>query len=254
MPARGFLGSGDLYVARYNFQTAQYEAFQGPMECRKFGITPKSELKESISKGRETYGQILESVPIPQPFEFAVEFGEVNREALALAFFGERTPINVGAGTLTDVPVVARLGRWVDIGGMNLVAAGLTVTNQAETVTYVLNTDYQINYRLGMIHAMVGGAITEGQTVLVNGSRAAVSGEQIAGGRQSQVRAKFRLDGRNFADGLPVIVDVYEGIVSADSEFDFLADDFASVPLTGRLKTPVGLTEPFVVKQLDNAI
>lgn len=254
MSSRGFIGAGDLYVSRYNFATSQYEPFVGPMEARKFAITPKSELKEMTSKGRETYGNILESVPIPQPFEFSVEFGEVNRDALNIAFFGESTPINTGAGTMTDKPVVAKLGAWVEIGHMNITAAGLTVENAGGTVTYVLGTDYEINYRLGMIRAITGGAITDGATVNVSGSYAAVSGTQIAGGKQSQVRAKFRLDGKNFADGLPVIVDVYEGILAADGEFDFLADDFNTVPLNGRLKTPVGKTEPFVIKMLDNAI
>lgn len=62
MSARGFLGAGDLYVARYNPATAQFDAFKGPYEATKFEIKPNVELKEMSSRGRETYGQVLESV------------------------------------------------------------------------------------------------------------------------------------------------------------------------------------------------
>lgn len=40
---------------------------------------------------------------------------------------------------------------------------------------------------------------------------------------------------------------VHEVVVAADSAFDFLADDFNTVSLPGRMKTPVGFTEPFNV-------
>jgi len=252
--ARGFLGAGDLYIARYNPVTALFDDFVGPIETTKFEIKPKVDLKEMTSKGRMTYGQVVESVPIPKPFEFTVQFAEVSGDTLVAAFLGTKTALNTGAGTLTNQVVKITKGSWVDIGQMNIQTAGLLVKDNTATTTYVLGTDYEINYRLGMIRVLPTSAIADGVNLKISGSYSAVSGSQIAGGTNAQIRAKFRFDGKNFADGLPCIVDVWEAVIAADSAFDFLANDFAAVSLPGRLKTPVGKTEPFVVKLLDAAL
>ncbi|MDP2262679.1 MAG: hypothetical protein Q8K24_05920 [Hydrogenophaga sp.] len=254
MSARGFIGAGDLYVSRFNPATNSFLPFVGPIETTKFEITPKTELKEMVSKSRDGYGQVVETVALAQPFEFAVDFAEVSGDTLVTAFLGTKTAINVAGGAFADLPVTAAVGAWADIGRMNVVPAGLAVRNEAGTTTYALGTDYEINYRLGTIRALAGGAITNGQVLEVSGTSAAFTGTQIEGGTQAQIRAKFRFDGKNQVDGLPVIVDVYEAVIAADSAFDFLADDFAAVSLPGKLKTPAGMSAPFVVKMLDNAI
>lgn len=252
--ARGFLGAGDLYISRYNPAIGAFEDFTGPLETTKFEITPKVELKEMVSKGRSSYGQVIESVTIPQPFEFTVDFAEVSGDTLVAALLGTKTEINIGSGTMTDLPVVIKKNAWVDIGHMNIATVGLAVKDVTGVTTYVLGTDYEINYRLGMLKVLTGSAIADAATLEITGTYGAVTGSQIAGGTQAQIRAKFRFDGKNFADGLPCIVEVYEAVIAASSAFDFLAGDFASVSLPGRLKTPVGKTEPFVVKLLDIAI
>lgn len=252
--ARGFLGAGDLYISRYNPVTALFEDFVGPIETTKFEIKPKVDLKEMTSKGRETYGQVIESVPIPKPFEFTVEFAEISGDTLVSAFLGTKTDINVGAGTMTALAVTCKKGAWVEIGHMNIVAAGFVVKNVGDTTTYVKGTDYEINYRLGMLKVLESSAIVDADVLHITGTYNAITGTQIAGGTNAQVRAKFRLDGKNFADGLPCIVDVHEAVIAADSAFNFLANDFAALSLPGRLKTPVGKTEPFTVKLLDAAI
>ena len=57
----------------------------------------------------------------------------------------------------------------------------------------------------------------------------------------------------NFADQLPIIVTVWEGVISPDTAFDFLGDSFGTIPLKGRLKTPSGKAEPFTVELRDTA-
>lgn len=248
MSARGFLGAGDLYIARYNPATAQFDAFKGPYEATKFEIKPNVELKEMSSRGRATYGQVLESVALPRPADFTLDLAEINKESLAIALLGEQSTFNQGSGTFVDEPIVVQKGSWSELPYQNLAEAGLTVKSADGLTTYVLDTDYEVNYRLGWVRVKEGSAIVNGVTLEVSGSYSAITGTQIRGAVTSQIRAKFRLDGVNFADQQPVIVDVYEAIISADSAFDFLADDFATLSLPGRLKTPAGKTEPFKVK------
>lgn len=253
MAARGFLGAGDLYIARYNPTTNAFDDFTGPLESTKFEIKPNTELKELSSRGRSSYGQVIESVPLNQPADFTLELPEVNKQTLLLALLGTESAIAQVADTLTDAPItVTSKDSWLNIGKQNITA--LTVKDAAGVATYVADTDYVLNKRLGWIKILGASAIAKDAVIKVTGTYGAVDGTTIAGATQSQIRAKFRFDGVNMADRLPVIVDVHEAIISADSAFDFLADDFATLSLTGRLKTPVGKAEPFTVQLLNAAI
>jgi hypothetical protein len=245
MAARGFLGSGDLYIARY--VNGAFEDYRGPFECEKFEIKPNSELKEKVSKGRSTYGQVVESVPVPQPADLTVDLGEVNKEALALALFGTTAALTQGSGTLSNEAVVTKLDYWKPLTKAKLTPTTVVVTNVAGSTTYVEGTDYLVNYQLGWVKTLTGGAIADASTIHVDATYEAITGDEIKGMTQTQVRAKFKFDGKNFADDLPVIVTVHEAIIAADSAFDFLADDFATLSLPGRMKTPAGFTEPFTV-------
>lgn len=253
MSARGFLGAGDLYVSRYDPTLGDFTDYEGPFEATQFALQPNSELREMASRGKGTYGQVIESVPLPQPADLTVAFAEVNRESLAMALFGTSSVVNQGAGTLTAVAVDVKLGKWVPIGHENIAAAALTVKNEADTTTYVKGTDYEINYALGWIRALATGDLADGDTVHITGTYNAITGSLIRGATQSQVRARFKLDGINFADQLPCITTVHEAVLTPDSEFDFLGDQFATVNLTGRMKTPAGKSEPFTVELRNTA-
>lgn len=243
MAARGFLGSGDLYINRIVGGVAQ--GWVGPYEASKFEIKPNVELKELTSRGKASYGQVIESVALAQPSDFTVELPEVNKDSLALALLGTNTTITQSSGTVTDEVVTAKLGIWVPLTKAKV--STVVVTNSAASTTYVNGTDYIVNTELGWIKALADGAIIADQSLKVDFAHAAISGTKIAGATNADVRAKFMLDGKNQADGLPCIVNVYEGVIAADSAFDFLSNDFNTVSLPGRMKTPTGFTEPFTV-------
>lgn len=314
MASRAFLGAGDLYIARY--VNGAFEDYSGPYECDQFEIKPNVELREKTSKGRDTYGQVIESVTVPQPADLTVSLAEVNKESLAIALLGTTAALSQSSGTLTNERISAKLDKWRaltraalsnvvvagdaatvtgSIAGTTLtvtavasgsihvgqtltgagVTAGTTVTarltgtggngtytvSASQTVasttisasgpTYVNGVDYIANAQLGWVKALPGGAIADGQFIRVSASHAAITGSEVKGMTDPTLRARFKLDGKNFADGLPVIVTVHEAVIAADSAFNFLADDFASVALPGRMKTPTGFTEPFTVHLRD---
>jgi len=248
MASRAFIGAGDLYIARY--VNGAFEDYSGPYECEQFEIKPNVELREKVSKGRSTYGQVIESVTIPQPADLSVALSEVNKESMAIALLGTAAALSQTGGTLSNEPVTAKLDKWVALSKANWSAAPV-VTNTAGTTTYVAGSDYIVNAQLGWIKALTGGAITEGMSLHVDVAYGSITGTEIRGMTDSQLRARFKLDGKNFADGLPVIVTVYEAVISADAAFDFLSDDFGSVTLPGRMKTPAGFNEPFTVHLRD---
>ena len=67
MSSRAFLGGGDLYIDRFDPATGLKLGRAGPFECSKFEIKPNTEVKEQTSKGRSTYGQVIETVAIQKP-------------------------------------------------------------------------------------------------------------------------------------------------------------------------------------------
>lgn len=240
MAARAFLGAGDLYISRY--ENGTWTNYEGPFEADEFSIKPNSELKEQVSKGKTTYGQVIESVSLAKPADFTATLTEVNKQTLAIALLGSSATLTQTSSTVTGESVTVALDKWVALAKQNVsnvVISGMT-----------LGTDFIVNNTLGWIKFLSTGSATEGASKSVAYSAGAVSGTRISGGTASDIRARFKFDGVNKADGLPCIVTVHEAVVSSSDAVDFLAGDFGKVKLPGRLKTPAGKSEPFTVDLL----
>lgn len=252
MTARSFMGAGDIFINRLVDGVEQ--GMIGPIKADKLEIKPNVDTKESTSKGRYDYGQVLESVNLAQPTEFTMDLKEVTGDILVMAFLGTSAALNQASGSMAAKAVtVTKLGRWLELGFKNLEALQ-AVTNTGATVTYVEGVDYELNRPLGWIRALEGGAITVSSEIKVTGAYKAATGSIIKGSTRTEVRARIVFDGINQADQNQCTVDVYEAVLAADSAFDFLADDFGNVSLTGRLKTPAGKDAPYIVVVQDPVV
>lgn len=251
MAARSFMGAGDIYINRFVGGVAQ--GMVGPIYADKLEIKPSVETKESTSKGRYSYGQTLETVNLSKPTEFTMDLTEVTGDILVMAFLGTSASLNQVAGNLTAAPVTIKKGFWVPIGKLNL-AATVTVKNTAGVTTYVENTDYVLNRALGWIKVLSTSAILDAASLQITAAYSAGSGTVISGSTMTEVRANIIFDGINQADGTQVTVDIFEAVVSADSAFDFLGNDFGKVSLKGKLKTPLGKTAPYTVTVQDPVV
>lgn len=249
MAARSFLGAGDIFIDRMVDGIRQ--GLIGPIKADQLEIQPQVETVESTSKGRYDYGQVLESVNLAQPTEFTLALKEVTGDILVMAFLGTSAALSQVSGSLTAKEVtISKVGRWHELGVKNLEQLQ-AVTDEDGTDTFVEGTDYELNRPLGWIRALEGGDIAAADTIKVTGSYKAATGTVIKGSTRTEVRARIVFDGINQADGSQCTVDVFEAILAADSAFDFLADDFGNVTLTGRLKTPAGKDSPYEVTVQD---
>lgn len=246
MAARSFLGAGDIYINRMVDGVKQGVA--GPIYANSLSITPSVNTVQSTSKGRHDYGQVLESVNIAQPSEFSMELKEVTGDILVMAFLGTAADHTEASGTLTDFSVtIPKLGTWVPIGKKNMAQLVTVETAATGGTTLVEGTDYKLNRDLGWIMALEGGAIDANDPIFVTGAYSAATGTIIKGSTRTEVRAEIVFDGINQADGTQCTVSIWEAVLSPDSEFDFLADEFGVVNLTGTLKTPLGKDAPYEV-------
>jgi hypothetical protein len=244
MAARGYLGSGDLYINRIVGGIKQ--GIEGPFEVERFEIKANSELRERVSKSKSGYGQVVASASIPQPFDLAITMGEADATGLSIALLGTAAAVTQTSGTTTNTAVTTVLNKWVALPFARLTSAAQAVTNVAGTTTYVEGTDYILNRELGLIKQISTATMVAGPNH-IDLAYAAITATEISGATASSIRAEFILDGKNLADDTPCIVTVFEGVVASDAAVDFLSDQFLTIPLPGRLVTPVGQTAPFKV-------
>ncbi|MBN9411340.1 MAG: hypothetical protein J0H69_19520 [Burkholderiales bacterium] len=246
--AQAILGAGSVRLSIYNPDTQTWPGLGDPVGADRFSITPQSETREKTSKRKENYGQAVASVVISQPTQIAITLSALDRDALAAQFQGVLAPWTQGAVVSAEVDVTAKLDKWISVGVRNAIGAGFAVKNAAGTTTYELGTDYEVNYWSGEIKPLSTGDIEADQALKVTRAAAAIDGSQIRGGVRPQVRVHALFDGVNKVDDKEVECEVWEAVLTASNEFDFLADDFNGIELTGTLVVPAGKTEPYVVR------
>lgn len=249
MAARGFLGAGDLYINRIVGGVKQ--GIEGPFECDRFEIKANAELRERTSKGKSSYGQIVASAAIAQPFDLNITMSEMDKSGLAIALMGTSSAASQASGTVTDEAFTAKHDKWVPLSKARV--SSVVLTTAPAGTTYTLGTDYLVNAELGMIKVLSTGAIANNASLLVDFAHASITKTEILGATSPSVRAEFILDGKNLADDTPCVLTVHEGVVASDAAVDFLSDQFVGIPLPGRLVTPAGYSAPFKIELRDAA-
>jgi hypothetical protein len=246
--APAILGAGSVRIDYYDPILLAYQGIGDPLGADKFEITPDSESKQKTAKTKEAYGQVVASVAFAKPTKIAITLSALSAQTLAMQMQGIRSDWTQGAATLTDEVLIAKLDKWIKLSKRNLSDTGLTVKHTSGTPTYVLGTDYQVNYFTGEIKPLSTGAIAADQSLKVSASALAIAGDQIRGGTQAQVRARVTWEGINMVDGQQIECECWEAVLTSSKGFDFLASDFNGTELTGYLVVPVGKTEPYVVR------
>ncbi len=238
--------SGQLFAGTF------YISFQDPatgnflpavkIETDSFSTTTPSDKKQAISKSRENYGAAHTTAFVGKPMEFSMAFTEVTRALLAVQLSGLMAPLTTVGGVFTDLPVVASLNGWVDIGRKNIAVAGFSVKNEAGTTTYVEGEHYEVNRRLGKIRAIA--TITEGQALEISGTAESTTGYRIEAGKK--IRHVMRIEGDclNTVSGEDAEILAPQAVVTSDQAYDFLQSELAVLTLKGNLEVPAGSTQP----------
>lgn len=244
--ARAILGAGLVSLALWNPDTQTWSEFDEPVDADKFEIKPNFDKKTSTSKSHLDYGQARATVIVPSPTELTIDIAAANARAFAMQFQGAVAALSQAAdatvqnATLTTVEA----GKEYALPKANITEAGFKVTLDGTPATvYAAGTDYTVNWKRGTIRILAGGAAV-GQTLDVAYQAAAIDGSKITGGTNPQIRCKARFDGVNMADGSALLVDVDEAVLGASNAFDFLANDFVPIELTGELVGSYTVTLP----------
>lgn len=241
--------AGDVYIDRFD-PTGNATGLIGPLNTGKLLVKMEVEEKVQTSQMKSDFGQARATVNIPKPSVISVEFKDQPPEILAMALLGNPETLTEAIANVTDEPIIAVLGRWVDLPNRSITAGTVVVTDNPLVTTYTEGTDYEINYDMGLIRAIKGGAIADADALLVDYDSVVVSGTTIAGGAQSQISARILLDGTNLVTGKPVHFEAYKSTLRPDGDVDLNSGEFVSTTLTGNMITPPGKSSPFVLEPL----
>lgn len=245
MTAFSFIGAADAYID-FLSDTGERTGMVLEGNCTEFTPKPDSERLEQTGTGRSNYGQVLGSVTLPKPMTATVKFNQMSQELFAAMFFGTNTALSQAAGNITPaVNVVVKLDKWVDTGVLMLNAP--VFKDATDTTTYAETTDYVLNKRLGMIKFLAGRGVTDGATLHMTGTKAAITGGvSTAAMTKANVRIRVKLDGQNYADGRNFITDIYQMRLNPSADFSLIGTEFAEATFEGVLETPSGYSEPMI--------
>lgn len=249
----GFLGAGTLYIDRQD-ASGNSTGLLKVGNATKLSITPSGEIKERKSMQKETYGQVLDSVSIPNSQKISVVIDELDMDNLALALLGDNAVLTDAGGSIQGEEVVTIADRYVQMDHKNITTGTVVVWTGTGTTapasgdtTYVSDTDYEVTSS-GLLKAISTGSIASGATVKVSYTALAISGEKVTGATNTRIKAKLVLDGKNYTDSKNVLLTAWEATLQPTSEVNFISNDFESITLEGTLNTPTGYTEPYQIE------
>ncbi|KWT81143.1 hypothetical protein [Candidatus Magnetominusculus xianensis] len=115
---------------------------------------------------------------------------------------------------------------------------GQTVTDgtavwTCRKLTYTKTTDYEIDYVLGRIAAVQGGAITDGQSLEVDYSHGAATVNTIFLSTNQKIEVFIRLVGHDIANDRNINLELYKVSLSPSGDVEFVKEDYATLEFTG---------------------
>lgn len=219
----------------------------------KFQLDTPAELQELQSRGRDDYNQVIGAINNPQPASFSFTLRGAELEMFRMTWLASISSLTQASGSVLD-EVVNVKGTRFKVAGRSISAP--VVTSSPAGTTYAAGTDYVLtNARLGLFDVVPGsslatavtGAGAAGLNILVDYTRAAVTGTQMLGGAQPTIITAVIGDGVNRVNLKPFDVNIPQAIVAPDGGLDLLASGFTEASFTARMVTIAPYTSPFVV-------
>lgn len=250
----GINGALDAIMNFKDPSTGVYGGWSKRIHMSRFQLDTPSELTELLSKGRDDYNTVIGAVAQPQPQSFNFTLRGAELEMFRLTWLASLGTLTQASGSVADEVVNVKSTLRFKVVGRDISA--VTVTSSPAGTTYVAGTDYVLtNARLGLFDVVEGsslatavsGAGAAGLNLLVDYTRAAVSGTKMLGAVAPNIIAQVMGDGINRANLKPFDVFIPQCIIAPQGGIDLLADNFAECEFTARMQLLAPYTSPFEV-------
>ena len=213
-------------------------------------VANKNEVSRSITS-HENYGQSKGTVVIPEPTTMTLACDQLSAPIWQLAFLATLEDYSQGSGSILAEVVTSRLDRWIKFSTFENFTAGTElVQDNTDTTTYVLGTDYLIDYELGMIKALTSGAIGADEVLHIGMDYAAESGTQINAGVRSSVICAITGKGRNLETGQSVKIHIPKAVLSPSAGIDMMGREHWVPEFGGNVDLATGETALYTMRVL----
>lgn len=232
--------SGNFRIAKVDKHGALLSAFLGIFNTPKCElVVPSPEIIDQISRMNGTAGQIVSRAQIPKPTTLNMDVDDTDdQRILAYALNGLNATFSQSSATVTDEVVTAPnpLGDWVPLA--NRQVSSPVLTNSGGSTTYVLGTDYFLDGPAGFIRIPVGSAITPGQSLKIDYSAAAISGNDVQGALVTSTLLRVDADLVSLVDGsrARLIVPIFQA--SSSGNQDLMGKKMLVAGLSGAMFLP----------------
>lgn len=224
---------GDLFLAPLSGAGAAPTHMLDAINATALTLNPgKVDKKERLGKGRTTNGTAKNVLTVvSEAASITVGNDELRAEILAVQLRGAATRNTVSGSAISAESVIVKLDAWVPLANSHLASNAVTATaNPGPTPAYTENTHFAINRRLGMIKFLsgVGGAPTDGATVLVSYTKDSYTYNRVAGSTTLPSRFAVLYDGINQASGKNAVLRIPQGVIAPDGNLELITDAFSS--------------------------
>ncbi|MBV6340181.1 hypothetical protein [Candidatus Magnetobacterium casense] len=154
---------------------------------------------------------------------------ELSIDNLLLFIMGaEATTTSQTSGTLTASSVIALLNKWVFVGKREL--SGVVVKDSTDTTTYTEGTDYEVDYKAGMLYCQETGTIVDLATLHVSATYDALDVDVVSAGTATTITGSFLFLG-NPASGVIMDVEGYGSLIP-EGELSLISDKWTELGFT----------------------
>lgn len=234
--------TGDLFAFRIVNGVEQKGL--GPLNADVLSFQSSAEVVKVADKRRGRRGQNMKVFTDPAAPTGKLKLYSVPTRILAMLMLGSVVSRNDAGGTVASEDVAVEPDFWTPLAHRNVSALVLTDGADVDPVTYVLDKDYELDDKLGLIRPIEGGAITSAATLEAAYTYKAVTGERIEVSTDYTVRARLLLRGTNDSDDSAVEWEAYQALATPDGEFDLLSAEPVTAEFSLEFETPDGQDHP----------
>ena len=221
------LGKGILYFDRFDANSAK-QGWSDLGNAPAFSIQPTIETLDHFSS-REGLREKDKTVNISVANTARFTLDEYSAENLALAILGtEPTTETQASGSAVNEAFTAAHDKWVDLAFRNINATNLNVEDAGGGGSYVLGTDYEMNYTRGMIKVLSTGSIADGASMETDYDYSGETHTIIAAVTSTDIEGSLLFIG-DPEEGVKYEVEIWKGKLRIAGELGFISDDWATM-------------------------
>ena len=223
MSYKAYSGTGTVYMAPVDSSGNRTGNFVQVGDAYPLSVQVATKQTEKKSRMVERAGQVIASKTEIDKITGKLTLQEWNAHNLAWAVSGSAASQTASGASVTDEVVIAPIaGEYVPL--LHRGVSAVVVKNTGGSTTYVLNTDYTFDAKLGLLTIVAGGAIAALDSLKVSYTYAARANQQVSIGTSVQIRVAILANLYDEFRGVNYELEIDSAVLAANKEINFISD------------------------------